>query len=87
MFGSICKATEQKNKQAMAGSLCMSVAINTFEQLKCIKTHPCGLFIREEYHYLAATTDMMIKDTVTTHNTVHYHKLSPSGLKLNTNHD
>lgn len=117
-FGSICKATEKKNLAAYAehltthrelktkailhGQKYERVAVEKCESKWGIKTQECGIFVSEQYSYLAASPDRIVdEDTVLeikcpytsrqesiSSQTVPYLKTTTDGvLTLDRNHD
>jgi len=77
-FGTICKATERRDKGALAQSLCErksirtaatqhglkyeKVAVEKFEATEKLTTRECGLYVCKDYPYLAASPDRVIDD-------------------------
>lgn len=76
VFGTVCKATDRRDMEALANSICTPkelrtpailhgikyepVAVQKFEQSENVQTQPCGLFVSKSHPYLAASPDRII---------------------------
>ena len=115
-FGEICKATERRDKTGLARSYTVvknlkteaikygrqyeSVAVEQYEVLTKRQTTSCGIFVSDQYPYLAATPDRVVdgntivevkcpfaaKKHNITPSTVPYLKSVNGNLALDSNH-
>jgi hypothetical protein len=79
-FGRICKRTDRTDPRALARSLLVKedirsksvlhgrsyelIAIQSYEAHQGIATTPCGIFISQDYPFLAATPDRIVNDNL-----------------------